>query len=183
MTSADLIEWLKTGATVVGAAAIVLAYVQFRRTVQWNRLAASLMYLDSVRISAAENTAAAALQSLELEYDDDELALSDEDAKKILATPVVGRPVRHFLNLLEFAAAGINCGALDEEFAYHHRGDYYLRNWDVFDALVKRTRKRVGNNKYWSETQKLCNRWQKRKHDESRSPTMPTQYDDKIARI
>jgi hypothetical protein len=28
MTSADLIEWLKTGATVVGAGAIVLAYVR-----------------------------------------------------------------------------------------------------------------------------------------------------------
>lgn len=175
MSVPTLLEWVKAGSTFVAAIGLILAYKQLKRNIQWNKLNASLTYLNSSSFTERERAVAQALRKHELNYHQEECSISDR-IDQILSDPEVYAEIKFFLNFLELNAAAIRIGALSEEFAYHHRGDYYLRNYYLFKPLIERVRRQVSNPKYWSETQAVCEAWQKRKDREARPPLIKPQY-------
>ena len=155
-----VIGFVQALGTVAAFVALAFTVKQLREGVRWNRLNAAITYLDVTRLAVVEAKAVEALvESLEIDFNDHARVISQDEAKLILDRPDIYEPIKQLLNFLEFSAAAIASGAVDNEFAYSQLAHYFRRARTFYENVMIEAQARKNNVECWSEFSKLEALW------------------------
>jgi hypothetical protein len=164
----DLVEWLKAGSTLIGAAGVSLAYYQIRKAVRWNKVNATFTYLNNTAIMERERKAAEALDNLGINLYLQTSTLDENVVVQIRQDPNIYKEIKELLNLFEGYATALNAGALDYELAYNLRADRFIRHFDIFECFIKKERAAMDNDMYWVEMERVHDKWKPRREREKK---------------
>ena len=163
-----------------GVAALLFLWAQLRHSATLSKLLAYHDYFQELPKESKVRTLYTALGRVNLKPPLWQTPLSPEDTKVLLADTTAApdsaaSAAREYLNDFEEFSAAVNCGLVDENYAYHIESARALNAYYGFSDLInhwlaedqqRATRDRaagVAPSDYYGELKKLAERWKERK--------------------
>jgi hypothetical protein len=166
----DWIQAISSGVTALAAIGvlvqILIAWKQIKSSEKWSKINATFSYFSSDRFIERERKAAESLRHIGTNLYNPDGPLKTEQVDLIFKRTDVYAEIKDYLNLLESFSTAINTDALDEDCAYSSGASTVLRDFYVFQPLIKLWREKRDDSELYIDLEKLALRWKKKFEDE-----------------